>query len=129
MKTKIFVLFILFVFFTCSTTNVVLTGTWKNKLGSIMKLHARDNILKGIYYTAVSRNGTMLKSSLIGSYNEIEGNKSGTIAFNVQWRNSVTAWSGKFRDNTINTIWVLVSFGKPEWDSYSVNKDFFMKTK
>ena len=90
--------------------SVQFEGTWKNKLGSEMVLTVIDNIVTGVYRTAVGAPGEYEEFPLSGFAN------GDLIAFTVDWEayGSITAWVGQQTadeggDNVrIETQWHLV---------------------
>lgn len=83
-------------------------GTWKNQLGSIMKINSsRNGNIKGRYITAVGAHGMQKEFNL-------EGKASGDlIAFIVDFKKygSLTSWTGQHtlveKREKINTLWHL----------------------
>ena len=132
-----------------------LSGVWKNELGSVMRLRARDNALGGTYESAVG-NATGAYN-LTGSYvsppppppaDAGTVSKDGAalpVSFVVHFRNeqrdarSVGAWNGHVvgggadgQPLRIRTTWLLTSVpAEPGalWASKRVGEDTFVKQK
>lgn len=67
-------------------TNCNVTGTWRNDLGSLLKLHAVASTLKGVYLTTVESfpgaSGSHGQADLTGFVSE---GAQPTVTFSVLW--------------------------------------------
>lgn len=105
----------------------LLSGQWRNDLGSQMQTTAHSNgVLTGTYNTA--RGNASGEYPLYGSYNR---NAVGTtLGFCVAWTNKVhgdsqseTCWTGFLRKaNEIQTMWVLTQTPTTPTDEWKVNQ-------
>jgi len=103
-------------------------GTWKNELGSTMKLNIlKGNILVGEYISLVGNvNGTY---ALIGLYDSTNSLLGWTVSFDL----SLVSWAGQHvDDNHIIATWVLtsqVSQVQDHWKSTTIGTNTFIKIK
>jgi hypothetical protein len=121
-----------------TTAHPFLIGTWKNRLGSEMKiLQAVDDNFFGVYKTAVSGKGAPLEAPVTGVFNKVT-DAAGTIAFNVNWKyagkngetvHSTSSWAGVVRGDTLSALWLLARYGPKEtdWENTNTGKDEFTK--
>lgn len=130
---KIFFIFCLLAVCLVAAPNY-LSGTWRNELGSTMRLIATTGTLTGTYISAVGE----AKGSypLTGFYNTEEATT--TVGWAVAWKNqalgdshSLATWSGQLTtDGKISTIWLLTSLvtdPKNLWNSTKVGMDMFTR--
>jgi hypothetical protein len=120
----------------------VLTGDWKNELGSNCTFKADDDgSITGHYDTAVGKVHT--QHPLFGQW--LQGRKNPgvfIVSFTVMWKDtdegkprSGTAWNGELfiveGGPKLVTTWILVSEKRPEdaWKNTLINKDTFVKQK
>jgi len=115
----------------------IITGHWKNQLGSTVHFDAKESgELHGEYLTAVGN--VVKKHPLHGSWCSVrEG--GALLSFTVAWTNlksgaskrSTTAWSGRLYMDPLEivTTWTLTSEKpkKDQWKSVLINKDVFTK--
>lgn len=107
------------------------SGTWKNELGSTMRIEQSGDSVSGTYEkSAVSENGGATSGQLSGY---VDGD---LIAFVVHWDQfqAITAWVGQggpgASSDRINTLWQMtqqVEAGE-EWASINAGADIFVKT-
>lgn len=121
----------------------ILFGKWKNELGSVMNIMTvTGQSFSGTYETAVSGNGTSLKSTVNGIVNDVGVKEDATIGFSVNWKYkdskedkmvySTTSWCGTLRsEGTMSTMWFLTRYGpqSDDWESTYAGKDIFNKMK
>ena len=123
-----------------------LSGTWKNELGSVLRLRARGGLLSGTYESAVG-NATgayNLTGAYVSPHSDDGDGDGGTTAplplsFVVHFRNelrdarSVTAWTGHATgDQRLDMLWTLASepaTADALWASTRVNKNTFVKAR
>ena len=125
-----------------------LSGTWKNELGSVLRLRARGGLLSGTYESAVG-NATgayNLTGAYVSPRSDDGGGDDGggataplPLSFVVHFRNemrdarSVTAWTGHaIGDQRLDMLWTLASepaTADALWASTRVNKNTFAKQK
>jgi hypothetical protein len=109
-------------------------GTWRNELGSIMRLHVKGSAVTGRYTSPVSSTGQTVSGPILGFVNGY------TIAFTVKWpMPSITAWVGQLvrehRREVIQTLWQLTSEvenpGDPKelWNSVNSGADTFIRVR
>jgi hypothetical protein len=113
----------------------ILSGTWKNELGSIMRLWTSSGQLTGVYESTVGE--AKYTYPLVGAYNR--DNNTTTVAFVVAWvnggfgdSNSATAWSGQLsEDGTIHTTWMLTKLTDLAnlWQSTIVGTNVFVRQR
>lgn len=115
-----------------------LSGTWKNKLGSYMKLTVDSSGgITGIYNTGVG--DASGDYTLVGRTDVLGQEIAGNVGFVVTWNNtdkgnsdSVTAWSGQLQvingASTIITTWLLTEETQTNdnWQSTTVGKNIFL---
>jgi len=116
----------------------LVTGAYKNELGSVVRLEARDDgSLLGVYSTAVGNASG--EHQLRGSWGATADGSS-LVAFSVTWNRdaplgtplSTTSWTGTLRlGNPIKivTTWMLLTQNDESdaWRSTLTNKDTFTK--
>lgn len=132
---------ILAILIMTTITTAALVGVWKNELGSKMTIStvAPDNTFSGVYETAVSGNGTSLKSDLAGKFTlGVSADMLGTLAFSVNWDyknaqgetvRSTSTWAGFWSQRAIWAQWLLSRSctAKDMWQHTLVGKDVFNK--
>lgn len=105
------------------------SGDWKNELKSTMNLTQVDDVLTGVYESAVSGGGGTTKG-------DIQGYVDGTlISFIVHWRDfqAITAWVGRMTgeddDASIETLWQMIKQVPEgeEWESINAGTDRFTR--
>jgi len=103
------------------------SGTWKNELGSQMKLTQRGDKITGTYESAVSGGGTKTTGDLLGF---ADGD---LVSIIVHWRDyqAITSWVGQIQGTTktLKTLWEMVKQVNPgqEWASINAGADEFTK--
>jgi len=116
----------------------LITGQWKNELGSKVKFVAtQDGELRGEYHTAVGN--VVVEHKLNGRWCSVrEG--GAVLSFGVAWdhlkpgktKRSTTSWSGRLYLNPLKivTTWTLVSELpiQDQWRSVTTNKDVFTRS-
>uniref|UniRef100_A0A8C4YA70 Avidin-like n=2 Tax=Gopherus evgoodei TaxID=1825980 RepID=A0A8C4YA70_9SAUR len=120
----------------------VLSGSWRNELGSNMTISAvnAEGGFTGSYFTAVTAtNKRILVSPLKGSQNSKSQRKQPTFGFTVSWTfsNSVTVFVGQcFMDDngeeSLKTMWLLrQEVGSPfaDWKATRVGTNVFTRIK
>ncbi|XP_037757755.1 avidin isoform X2 [Chelonia mydas] len=120
----------------------VLSGLWKNELGSNMTISAvnADGGFTGSYHTAVTATDKHIRvSPLKGSQKPTSRRKEPTFGFTVSWTfsNSVTVFVGQcFMDDkgkeTLKTMWLLreeVSSPGADWKATRVGTNIFTRIK
>src|SRR6056297_929777 len=145
MKSVYFIIFI-FIFIAYCDEHVIqnLNGTWKNELNSTLSLTADHSGLLTGYYTTQVGNVDETRFKLVGQFFPIiEGNGQATLAFVVNWnqslhgtKQSVTAWSAQliYNDNNelvIDASWILKenTSWNNRWNSATTNIDLFTKVQ
>lgn len=113
----------------------ILTGTWENELNSkLIITDITNGIIQGTYKTGVGNDHT--EEPVIGFWKYIEERESILLGFTVMWKNmdndklpTVTAWTGEYINNKINSTWILTSSeeSNDKWKNTLINKDVFTK--
>ncbi|XP_032623231.1 avidin-like isoform X2 [Chelonoidis abingdonii] len=127
---------------TSSDKKCVLSGSWRNELGSNMTISAvnAEGGFSGSYLTAVTAtNKRILVSPLKGSQNHKSQRKQPTFGFTVSWTfsNSVTVFVGQcFMDDNgeeiLKTMWLLrqeVRSPGADWKATRVGTNVFTRIK
>ncbi|XP_029456376.1 avidin-related protein 4/5-like [Rhinatrema bivittatum] len=138
LRASCFLCFV-FLFFTLAAGICNITGTWKNDLGSILKLSTDEELLiRGSFQTAVETSrgsaGWKKMSKVIGVQNADE---EPTFAFSVRWDGgSVSTWAGQCFESSdtsvLKTVWLLrssVSSKEKNWKATRVGEDVFYLVK
>uniref|UniRef100_A0A8C3IAZ0 Avidin n=1 Tax=Chrysemys picta bellii TaxID=8478 RepID=A0A8C3IAZ0_CHRPI len=120
----------------------VLSGLWRNELGSNMTISAvnAEGGFTGSYHTAVTvTDKRILMSPLKGSQNRKSQRKQPTFGFTVSWTfsNSITVFVGQcFVDDNgeeiLKTMWLLrKEVGSPsaDWKATRVGTNVFTRIK
>lgn len=109
-----------------------LTGTWRNQLGSELRLVADgDGGLRGGFRNAAGVAEDY--HDVVGTYDPTPHHDINVLAFVVKWQaaHSVTAWSGRLhtQDGTIAATWVMASGTAPcdEWRGSFIGHDVFRR--
>ncbi|XP_014809384.1 PREDICTED: avidin-like [Calidris pugnax] len=118
----------------------VLTGDWKNDLGSNMTIETLDEGGKftGTYNTAVSDTSKPIQPSpLVGFQHVVTESRQPTFGFTVQWNftDSITVFTGQcFVDENgkevLKTMWLLryhVDNMKDDWKATRVGTNVFTR--
>ncbi|XP_069736123.1 avidin-like [Phaenicophaeus curvirostris] len=118
----------------------VLTGRWRNDLGSNMTIGAlnRKGEFSGSYYTAVTATSNKIQlSPLHGSQHHTNQQSQPTFGFTVNWNfsDSVTVFTGQcFVDEDgkeiLKTMWLLrshVDSIKDDWKATRVGINIFTR--
>lgn len=104
-------------------------GDWKNELTSTMTLVQTNDVVTGLYESAVSGSDTTTKGDLQGY---VDGS---VVSFTVHWRDfqAITAWVGRLATvggvDTITTLWQMTKQVAPgdEWASINAGADTFTR--
>ncbi|KAK4816150.1 hypothetical protein QYF61_011532 [Mycteria americana] len=123
-----------------STRKCVLTGRWRNDLGSNMTIEAVDSKgdFSGSYHTAVADYPSTIKvSPLQGSQHRTDQNRQPTFGFTVNWNfsDSVSVFTGQcFVDEkgreVLKTMWLLrlcVGNITDDWKATRVGTNVFTR--
>jgi len=89
-------------------TAVNFAGTWRNQLGSTMKLTIVGDLVSGSYESAVSSSGSTIVGKLTGYTN------GDLISFVVNWPSAaITAWVGQLINDDgydiVQTLWQMTT--------------------
>uniref|UniRef100_A0A8C8SPN9 Avidin n=1 Tax=Pelusios castaneus TaxID=367368 RepID=A0A8C8SPN9_9SAUR len=119
----------------------VLTGLWRNDVGSRMQIDRvnEDGSFSGKYHTAVSLTENSIKpATLIGSQQLSEGGQP-TFGFTVNWKSfseSTTVFTGQCYvgengKEILQTMWLLREKVDPQnnWGATRVGTNIFTRTK
>ncbi|NXK17076.1 AVID protein, partial [Arenaria interpres] len=118
----------------------VLTGDWKNDLGSNMTIETEDEDGKftGSYNTSVSDTRNKIQPSpLVGFQHVVTESRQPTFGFTVQWSftDSITVFTGQCfvgedGKEVLKTMWLLrsrVDSMKDDWKATRVGSDTFFR--
>ncbi|NXR29082.1 AVID protein, partial [Cinclus mexicanus] len=111
-----------------SVKKCILTGNWKNDLGSNMTIYKvkENGDFTGTYYTAVSATTQKIKPSpLLGSQHHPNQLNQSSFGFTVHWNfsDSITVFTGQCfveenHKEVLKTMWLLRSYKdktKDDW--------------
>ncbi|KAM9138840.1 avidin-like [Pangshura tecta] len=125
-----------------SDKKCILSGLWRNELGSNMTISAvnAEGGFTGSYFTAVTvTNKRILVSPLKGSQNLKGQRKQPTFGFTVSWTfsNAVTVFVGQCfmddnREEMLKTMWLLrqeVRSPGADWKATRVGTNVFTRIK
>nr|XP_033793410.1 cyclic AMP-responsive element-binding protein 3-like isoform X2 [Geotrypetes seraphini] len=125
---------------SCYTSDAkcLLTGKWRNELGSNMTISQVDEsgFFTGLYLTQVSlANKTIITSPLTGTQ-QLSDEPTFGISVNWQFAASITSWAGQCYKDSLGkdfliTTWLLreqTSFAD-NWKSQRIGMDFFVRIK
>jgi hypothetical protein len=104
------------------------SGVWINELQSTMTVSQTNDVITGIYKSAVSLGGSQTTGSLLGY---VDGD---LISFVVHWNEfqAITAWVGQLdpkNPKRLNTLWQMTTqvASGDEWASINAGADSFTK--
>lgn len=117
----------------CDDPRNYILGTWKNELGSQMKVIQIDPSAGYIYGSYTNAAGDFnYPASMIGSL-DINGTSIGwTVAFRTPSVNThtVTSWVGSYNKTHIDSTWIMktmVDDPSNEWKSLNTGTNMFVK--
>jgi hypothetical protein len=112
-------------------TDLLLTGVWRNQLGSVLELRA-DPVGR-ITGSIESKVGGVEGQYPVSGFFESGGDGDGTLGFVVAWSptGSVASWCGRYgaASGTITAMWILTEMGEGgnEWQATRVGYDTFVR--
>ncbi|XP_053888763.1 avidin-like isoform X2 [Malaclemys terrapin pileata] len=126
---------------TSSQEKCILSGTWRNELGSNMTISAVNEAgqFSGLYHTDVSTTGKQILVSPMKGSQQVDNQEQPIFGFTVTWlvSDSTTVFVGQcFVDDqgkeTLQTMWLLrekVKSAEDNWKATTVGTNVFTRIK